>query len=216
MPLEEIIQASLLPRLLFISENKAEEERRRLAASFHTHVRILSEFMQHEFMDGSLSISALVGLHVLLFPPGYSFKAVGNDGIQVEMRPGEWRKQVLHPNIRAFSPIENVAIDLGIIVEAFNRIMQPSREDVLRFFMSFGKVHPFGDANGTVAALVCDALCFRHGFAPLCLQNIRFKDKSFGFALVAEFAADQSDESLTNILHKLDAFHRAFPIQRLS
>jgi Fic family protein len=169
MHLEEIIQTSLLPRLLHVTESKPEEERQRLMASFHTHVRGLSEFMQRAFMEGSLSVSAFVDLHSLLFPPGYLIKAVGNDGVHVEMRPGEWRKQVLHPHIVVFSQIESIENDLKNIIEAFNQIGQPSREDVLRFFFWFVTVHPFGDANGTVSALVCDVLCFRLGFTPLWL-----------------------------------------------
>jgi hypothetical protein len=215
MPLEEIIQACLLPRLLHIAEKTSAEERQRLTASFHAHARILSDFMRREFMQGDLSISALVELHMLLFPPGYPIRAVGNDGVEVEMRPGEWRKQMLHPYVVTFSPIERIENDLKIIIAAFNQIRRPSREDIFRFYLLFGRVHPFGDANGTLSALLCDVLCFRQGLAPFSMLNIRFKDKSFGYSLVAEFEADQSDQSLMNIMRKIDAFHRAFPIQRL-
>lgn len=213
MHFEEIIQTSLLPRLLQVTANKPEEERQRLMASFHTHVRGLSEFMQRAFMEGSLSVSAFVELHTLLFPPGYPIKAVGNDGVHVEMRPGEWRKQVLYPHIVAFSPIENIECDFKRITVAFNQIKQPIREDILRFHFEFLTVHPFGDANGTVSALVCDVLCFRHGFTPLWLLNIRFKDKNILFGLIAEYEKDKSDQSLANILRKIDAFHQSYPIQ---
>jgi Fic family protein len=216
MPLENIIQACLLPRLLHIAEKKPEEERQRLTASFQAHVRLLSEFMQCEFMDGPLSISALVGLHTLLFPPDYPIRALGNDGVPVEMRPGEWRKQVLHPYFVTFSSVARVEEDLKKIIGAFNQLGMPRREDIFRFYLLFGKVHPFGDANGTLSALVCDVLCFRHGLLPFSILNIRFKDKSFGYSLVAEFEANPSDQSLTNILRKIDAFHRQFPVEGAS
>lgn len=215
MHLEEIIRTSLLPRFLHVAENKPEEERQRLMANFHAHVHVLSDFMQRTFMEGSLSVSAFVDLHSLLFPPGYPIKAVGNDGVHVEMRPGEWRKQVLHPHIVAFSSIESIENDLEKIIVAFNQISQPSREDVLRFFFWFMTVHPFGDANATIAALVCDVLCFRCGFVPLWLLNIRFKDKNILFCLIAEYEENKSDQSLTTILRKIDAFHQLFPLQRL-
>lgn len=215
MHLEEIIRTSLLPRLLHVAENKREEERQRLMANFQAHVRVLSDFMQRTFMEGSLSVGAFVDLHSLLFPPGYRIKAVGNDGVHVEMRPGEWRKQVLHPHIRVFSPVESIESDLEKIIVAFNHISQPSREDVLRFFFWFMTVHPFGDANGTVAALVCDVLCFLCGFVPLWLLNIRFKDKSTLFCLIAEYEENKGCQSLTNILRKVDAFQQSFPLQRL-
>lgn len=213
MHFEEIIQTSLLPRLLHVTEKKPEEERQRLMANFHAHVRVLSEFMQCAFMEGSLSVSAFIELHTLFFPPGYPIKAVGNDGVHVEMRPGEWRKQVLHPYVVTFSPVESIEGDLKKITEEFNQIRQPRREDVFHFYLLFGKVHPFGDANGTVSALVCDVLCFRYGLTPFWMLNIRFKDKNFGYRLVAEFEQNQSDQSLTNILRKIDAFHQSFPIQ---
>lgn len=213
MPLEEIIQTSLLPRLLHVVENKAEEERQRLMASFHTHVRGLSDFMQRAFMDGSLSVSAFVDLHTRLFPPGYPIKAVGNDGVHVEMRPGEWRKQVLHPYFQVFSPIESIEDDFKKIIDEFNQIKPPRRGDILRFYFWFLTVHPFGDANGTVAALVCDVLCFRHELAPLCLLNVRFKDKNLLCCLISEYENNKSAPSLTNILRKIDAFHQSYPIQ---
>lgn len=213
MLLEEIVKTSLRPRLLHVAENKPEEKRQRLMANFHAHVRGLSEFMQRAFMEGSLSVSAFVELHTLLFPSGYPIKAVGNDGVHVEMRPGEWRKQVLHPNIRVFSPIESIEDDFKKIIEEFNQISQPRREDILRFYFLFLTIHPFGDANGTVTALVCDVLCFRHGLAPFWLLNIRFNDKNFLCYLIAEYEQNKSATSLTNLLQEIDAFHRSYPIQ---
>lgn len=212
MLLEEIIQTSLLPRLLHVTESKPEEMRQRLMASFHTHVRGLNEFMQRAFMEGGLSVSAFVELHTLLFPPGYPIKAVGNDGVHVEMRPGEWRKQVLYPNIRTFSHNKSIESDLNKIIEAFNQFKLPSREDILRFYFWFLTVHPFGDANGTVGALICDVLCFRHGFTPLWLLNIRFKDKNLLCSLIVEFEQNKSEQSLANILRKIDVFHQSYPI----
>jgi len=214
MQLEEIIQTSLLPRLLHVAENKPEEARQRLMANFHAHVRVLNEFMQRNFMEGSFSVSAFVDLHTLFFPPGYPIKAVGNDGVHVEMRPGEWRKQVLHPYVVTFSPVESIGIDLKNIIEEFNQIRQPRREDIFHLYLLFGKVHPFGDANGTISALVCDVLCFRHGLVPFWMLNIRFKDKDFGYRMVSEYEQSQSDQTLANILRKIDAFHRSFPIQQ--
>ena len=125
----------------------------------------------------------------------------------VDTLPGEWRKQVLQTEIQEFSSIENIECDFKKITEAFNQIKQPIREDILRFYFGFLTVHPFGDSNGTVSALVCDVLCFRYGFAPFWILNIRFKDKNLFYGLIAEYEENKSDQSLTNILRKIDAFH---------
>lgn len=209
---QHVIKAALFPRLLtkLKKDNQANQV---LVQSFEQHTAILAKFCANYFMDhDDLSIHFIADLHRMLYPAGVFIRSV-RYGVPVDTLPGEWRKQVLQTEIQEFSSIENIECDFKKITEVLNQIKQPSREDILRFYFGFLTVHPFGDSNGTVSALVCDVLCFRHGLAPLGLLNIRFKDKNAFLELIAEYENDKSNLSLANILRKIDAFHQSYPIR---
>lgn len=131
------------------------------------------------------------------------------------MLPGEWRKQVLHQRFSTntdFSPTGEIERDFQRLLLDFDAHGELEREDVLRFYFLFGCIHPFGDANGTISALVCDVLCQRHSLRPLWLLNVRFKDKAFLFHLISLFENDRSVASLTKILAELDGFNERSPL----
>ena len=204
------VRASLYPRLVWILRDKAEEEKAKLTTMFDAHVGVLADFMQQAFEErpGGLGVEFFCRLHRLYFPAGYVIRAVGNDGVAVEMLPGEWRKQVLHRHIMTFSQVGEIEQDFRQLLLDFNARRERAREDVLHFYFLFGNIHPFGDANGTISALVCDVLCQRYSFRPLRLLNVRFKDKAFLFHLISLFENDRSLASLTKILVELDGFDR--------
>lgn len=209
---QHVIKAALFPKLLskLKNDNQANQA---LVQSFEQHTAVLAKFCADYFMNhDDLSIRFIADLHRMLYPAGVAIRSV-RYGVPVDTLPGEWRKQVLQNDIREFSSIENIECDFKRITAAFNQIKQPSREDILRFYFEFLTVHPFGDSNGTVSTLVCDVLCFRYELAPLWLLNIRFKDKNTNLEQIAEYEKDKSDQSLANILRKIDAFHQSYPIQ---
>lgn len=200
---QHVIKAALFPRLLTKLKNDNQTDQA-LIQSFEQHTAFFAKFCANYFMEhDDLSIRFIADLHRMLYPAGVVIRSV-RYGVPVDTWPGEWRKQVLQTEIQEFSSIENIECDFKRITAAFNQIKQPSREDIFRFYFGFLTVHPFGDSNGTVSALVCDILCFRHGLAPLRLLNIRFKDKNAFLGLIAEYEKDKSDQSLANILRKID------------
>ncbi|MGZ8158656.1 MAG: Fic family protein [Methylobacter sp.] len=221
MPFDETIEASLLPRLLHTLERKPEQEHQRLILNFRSHVRLLSEYLHGEIIDGNLSLNTAVGFHIRLYPPGYMLDSADKDRNSVKISPGAWRQREIRDGVfkshrwhSICSPIESIESDLNKTISALNEIQNPRREDILRFYFLFLKVHPFADSNGTTSAVLSDALCARYGLAPLLPLNMRFKDKSFLWRLCAEFEENQSEQSLTNILRKIDAFHQSFPLQK--
>lgn len=212
------VRASLYPRLAWISQGKPESEKAKLTAMFEQHSRLLADFLQQAFAEqpSSLGVEFFVHLHRLLFPHGYVIRAVGNDGVAVEMQPGEWRKQVLHRHITTFSSPGEIELDLQRLLKGFNARREWARADILHFYFQFVCIHPFGDANGTISALVCDMLCQRHALRPLWLLNVRFKDKAFLFHLISLFENDRSPASLKNILDELDGFNERNPLPEMA
>lgn len=215
------VRFSLYPRLAWILQGKPEAGKADLTAMFEQHARVLADFLQQAFTEqsGGFGVEFFINLHRLLFPSGYVIRAVGNDGVAVEMLPGEWRKQVLHrrhvSNID-FSPTGEIEQDFRRLLLDCNARREWAREDVLRFYFLFGNIHPFGDANGTISALVCDVLCQRHSLRPLWLLNVRFKDKGFLFHLISLFENDHSVASLAKILVELDSFNERNPLHEMA
>lgn len=228
---DETIEASLLPRLLHTLKKTPENEHERVISDFKTHVRLLSDYLRGEIVDGTLSINTAIGFHVRLYPPGSVIHAMDNHGSPdrpgnpVKISPGAWRQREIrdepfrsHRWHSVCSPLSCIERDLGNVIAALNKIQEPRREDIFRFYFLFLKVHPFADSNGTTAAVLADALCARHGLAPLLPLNIRFKDKSFHWSVcewsVCEaFDLVRSEQSLMNLLTEVDAFNQLFPIQ---
>jgi len=228
MTFDETIEASLLPRLLYTLEKRPKHEHEFLISNFRSHVHLLSEFLREEIIGGTLSINTAIGFHVRLYPPGYMIDAMDNHGSPdkpgnpLKISPGAWRQREIrdepfrsHRWNSVCSPLPLIESDLRKIIEAFNEIQNPRREDILRFCFKFLRVHPFADSNGTTAAVLADALCARHGLLPILKQNIRFKDKVYLWSLCEAFDKVQSEQSLTSLLMKFDAFNRSFPIQEL-
>ncbi len=45
------------------------------------------------------------------------------------------------------------------LISDFNSLQEKTRESILEFYMKFGEIHPFGDSNGTVSAIIADVQC---------------------------------------------------------
>ncbi|MDD2891351.1 MAG: Fic family protein [Candidatus Gracilibacteria bacterium] len=204
----KVIRNSLSPRLESILKGKSESEKENMVAMFEKHTSILAEFVQNEyFKKGVLNVGFFRQFHTLFYPVGYSIKAVGNDGIEVENLPGEWRKQFFSFRIMNFTDCKNIPRDLEKLITEFNAIQRVSREDILRFYIEFGQVHPFGDSNGTISAVLADVQCAVYGFKPFKYLHIRFRDKPFLFHTIELYARDSSMNGLTKILDEIDSFH---------
>lgn len=226
MTFDETVETSLLPRLLHTLEKKPAHEHERLIDDFKSHVRLLSDYLRGEIIDGTLSIDTAIGLHIRLYPPGYMIDAMDNHGSPdlpgnpVKISPGAWRQREIrdepfrsHRWYSVCSPLPCIESDLRKIIAEFNAIRNPRREDVFRFYFQFMSVHPFADSNGTTSAVLSDALYVHYGLAPLRPLNIRFKDKAFFWSLCEAFDRVKSEQSLSDLLGEFDAFNRAFPLQ---
>jgi len=114
MPFDETIETSLLPRLLHTLEKKTEQEHQRLILNFRAHVRLLSEYLRGEIIDGNLSLNTAVGFHTRLYPPGYMLNAADNDGNPVKISPGAWRQREIRDGVspkrdEVCNPVPNVS-----------------------------------------------------------------------------------------------------------
>lgn len=83
-----------------------------------------------------------------------------------------------------------------------------TREDILRYYFDFLRVHPFGDSNLTVISIICDLECIRHGFRLFKMLDIRFKDKQFMYYFTAYHEKNlHIEDILLKILFYIDCFH---------
>lgn len=106
-----------------------------------------------------------------------------------------------------FTKSKDIPHDLEKLIAEFNTIQKISREDILRFYIEFGQVHPFGDSNGTISAVLADVQCALYGFKLLNYLRIRFRDKAFLFHTIKLYARDSSTSGLNKILAEIDSFH---------
>lgn len=178
----------------------------------------MSEFLRREIAGKTLSPGTAIGLHKLLYQSGAVIQTRGRNGNMVAIPPGAWRQRELTPTTShpwmgpwyfSCSSPANIEADLCQIIAAFNKIIHPRREDILRFYFEFMRVHPFADANGRTAALLADALCARHGLQPLTMLAYRFVGGKFFFhQIFGRFESDPSDSGLASILQEIDAFNQ--------
>lgn len=124
-----------------------------------------------------------------------------------------WRIQERSLAQRLFTALNISNVILNKPFQYSNAITNPRRVDIFRFYFLFLKVHPFADSNGTTSAVLADALCAYHGLALLLALNVRFKDNALLGSLCAEYEEVRSEQALTNLLGKFDAFNRAYPIE---
>ncbi|MBF0220412.1 MAG: hypothetical protein HQL49_12920 [Gammaproteobacteria bacterium] len=85
---DKTIEASLLPLLLHTLKKSPEQEHERLISNFNVHVRLLSEYLRGEKIDGKLSIDTAIGFHVRLYPPGHMILGTNQEGKAVYVSPG--------------------------------------------------------------------------------------------------------------------------------
>ena len=212
------VRASLLPRFLHLHGNKPAEEQARLMEGFEAHARQLGEYLYHELVEGVFSVETAIGLHIRLHPPGAMILARDGNLNLLDIPPGAWRQRELntivpHPrgpgDLDCSSPV-HIEADLGRIIAEFNRLSNMRREDVLRFYFDFLRVHPFADSNTATAALLADSLCAFHGLRPILMLKFRYQGGHMLHRhLVRSFLeAERRNATLAPILQQIDNFNQ--------
>ncbi|MDO8310481.1 MAG: Fic family protein [Sideroxyarcus sp.] len=209
---QHVIKTALFPRLLTKLKNDDQADHA-LVKSFEQHTAVLAKFCADYFMNhDDLSIRFISDLHRMLYPPGVFIRSV-RYGVPVDTLPGEFRKQTLLPDgpgCISLSSTSDIESDLAKQLEKFSgslRSKRGGREAILEFYFALISIHPFGDSNGTIAALLCDIECFRRGVKPLNMLHLRYKDKAFLFYVVELYVKDRSGSTLGQALRAIDDFH---------
>lgn len=78
---------------------------------------------------------------------------------------------------------------------------------MLELYCILIRIHPFGDSNGTVSAMVADIECLRQGVSPIHLLHIRFKEKLLLFRIVRTYDEQRDKLTLQKLLIEIDNFH---------
>lgn len=199
----ETIKKSLYPRLENILRWKNENEINAIKSSFYSHCEIIDRYFTDNDLE-NITLNFFIDLHKILYPNWYKIKATGNDWINHIMLPWDFRKQYLSKYITTFSNIEDIKNDLWKTIEEFNKIKVKKRENILKFFLDFWKIHPFGDSNGTISCLFCDVICKKNNLKPLNTLNIRFKNKEYWFLCLKEY---EKNKDLKQVLKMFDNFN---------
>ncbi len=206
---QEIIKATLYPTFLTkLTKNSSTNES--LVQSFEKHTAVIAKYCSEYFkMNSHLSTRFITDLHRMFYPPGFTIRAVQYDGVHVDQKPGEWRKTnfLSNPVCIDASSTSDIESDLQKLLEKFNGLSKIAREDILEFYCIFIRIHPFGDSNGTIAALICDIECFRQQLGALNMLHLRFKDKSFLFCMVDMYDKSRTRNTLEQMLIEIDGFH---------
>lgn len=204
----ETIKQTLLPRFENLSYWKSEEVVNNMRNSFESHIKLMSNYFEsYNNFPKKLDIDLFVWFHKLLYPAWFEIKAIWNDNISHVMYPWEWRKQYLARYKNDFSEVKNIEKDFQKIIDNFNNLETKTREDILRFYLDFGKVHPFWDSNWVVSAVISDLLFMNYWFKPINILKLRYKDKNYWYELVELSEQDWSNENLSRILDLIDEFN---------
>ncbi|EKE26080.1 MAG: hypothetical protein ACD_4C00444G0003 [uncultured bacterium (gcode 4)] len=205
---QQIIKNTLLPRLDNIVWNINDNQKKAdIENNFNTHIKIIWEYFETN-LKKEVTADFLVWLHKILLPSWYKIEAIWNDWVKRIMFPWDYRKHYLSKYITDFSSVNEIEKDLKNLLDDFNSKEDMEREDILRLYFDFWKIHPFADSNWTISAILCDVLCFRNKFEPLNMLNLRFKDKRFLFGIIELYGNDKTFECLTHLLNKIDNFNK--------
>lgn len=154
---------------------------------------------------GKLTEAFICGLHKALFPSGYKQTMTTPEGEVVYMVPGEYKRfnnggeSYLYNDLtlQCIAP-EDVPETMARIVNTLNAALdaaadaQQKRDAILSFFVYFGMIHPFGDANGRVANMLADLLAIKEGLPAFNFPRIKEKDFP-ALARALELAREQRE-----------------------
>lgn len=204
---QHVIKTALFPRPLTKLKNDNQTDHV-LVKSFAQHTVVLAKFCADYFKDhDDLSIRFICDLHKMLYPPGVFIRSV-RYGVPVDTLPGGWRTQVLLLDdywVPSISRPSDIEMDFERLMERFcdsSKVM--SRERIFAFYVDFISVHPFADSNGTLAALLCDVECFRHGFRPLGIRYLHAMDVQLLYQLTRQCACERTEATLRQSLMAID------------
>jgi Fic family protein len=110
-------------------------------------------------------------LHKVLFYGTYADR-------KKEVRPGCYRKDVRKWGTQP----EYIEKELHALIKWYEKMPQPTMEDVLEFHVRFEKIHPFEDGNGRVGRLLLMKECLRYNIEPFIIDDKRRSRYNTGIA----------------------------------
>ena len=66
---------------------------------------------------------------------------------------------------------ENVHTEIRKLLDAYNRKMQITLDDIIDFHVQFERIHPFQDGNGRVGRLIMFKECLKHNITPFIIDE---------------------------------------------
>ena len=66
---------------------------------------------------------------------------------------------------------ENVAAEMGTLLETYNALPSKSFEDIVAFHVAFERIHPFQDGNGRIGRLILFKECLKYNIVPFILED---------------------------------------------
>ena len=133
-------------------------------------------------------------IHKIIFPVWYK-KVVENK----VMIPWVYRDFDITSNFtkdKPFSEYTKIVDDMTKLLNKFNKT-QKTQNVILKFILDLVKIHPFGDANGRLAAILTDLLYLKFGFEPFYFVKYKKVDKRWLYNAVI-LSTNKNDMSYLN------------------
>lgn len=84
---------------------------------------------------------------------------------------GEYKKLPNEVGGRDTTLPENVAAEMGTLLETYNALPSKSFEDIVAFHVAFERIHPFQDGNGRIGRLILFKECLKYNIVPFILED---------------------------------------------
>lgn len=84
---------------------------------------------------------------------------------------GEYKKLPNEVGGRDTTLPENVAAEMGTLLETYNTLPSKSFEDIVAFHVTFERIHPFQDGNGRIGRLILFKECLKYNIVPFILED---------------------------------------------
>lgn len=176
---DKIIEIVNINMDLFFDETTkdfTQEEKIELKNGFYKQTLDLAyDSIEKYFMKNDLLTHEDIKLiHKIIFPAWY--KKIVENKVMIPWVYRDFEVKSNFTNGYPFSIHTNIYIEMDNLLNKFNK-SKKIENNILKFILDLIKIHPFGDGNGRLAAILTDLLYLKFGFEPFYFVKYKKVDK---------------------------------------